>query len=91
MSRETYGWWRGIRMDCADKECERGGNERKKGRNKEEKRRRDDRRKENRKYKEETKGEIHWKKDASDEKKRKETVQYKGKEERQILTVRTIR
>jgi hypothetical protein len=30
------------------------------------------------------------KNDESDEKKRKVTVQYKGKEDRQILTVRTI-
>ncbi len=56
MSRETYGWWRGW---IAEKECERGGNKRRKGK-------------------------------IIRRKKREVIVQYKGKEDRQILTVRTI-
>jgi hypothetical protein len=61
MSRDIYGWWRGIRMDCVDKECERGGNKRRKEKRRK-KKRREDKRKENKKYKEETKGEIQGKK-----------------------------
>jgi hypothetical protein len=58
MSRETYGWWRGW---IAEKECERGGNKRRKEKIRK-KKRREDKRKENRKYWEETKGEVQGKK-----------------------------